>query len=899
MDTGQYVRRIAGLPMPPQRAEGEGSAELARIELAYRTIIEETGAGVAAVGAAGILIFVNRGLSRMIGYGREELLGRPFADFLHPEDRDRISRLLLDSRKNPQKKLRLEFRALHKDGRSIHCDARPTILPGRGKGTAFYAIINDMTAYREAEEKRRTAHERLQTLLSSTSAVFFASEPAKEFRTTYISGNVGEMTGYEAESFLKNPRFWENGIHPRDRERVLAERSEILVRKSLAIEYRFRRRDGAVIWVREDMRLVEDEKGKPLEIAGFWVDVTARRKAEDLLRLQRDLSLRLNEARDVRETLRLCLEAAIQISETDSGVIYLLEEKSGDLVLGCAQGLSPGFVESMRRFRSDSPQTRLILAGQSIFQGQSPAKIPHPVQVRREGLKSMAAVPIRAAGRIIGGLLVSSKTAAATLVSSRLALENIAGQIGQAIERSRLEEALRGGEEKFRTLTENVNLGVFRNTPGPEGRFLEANPAMLQMLGFADKRDLLSIPVSALYVQVSDQESFNRQLIKGGYVKNALLRLKKRGGSPFAASVSAVAVRDEKGAVKYFDGVIEDITDRQAAEDALRRSEMIHRHLFEQSNDPVLLIGLHGRLIGANQRAADMLGYSKEQLIGFHFRDTIASSEQPNAEDKFKALIEGKSVPLYVRKARRRDGTEFPVEINVSLVRDPNGIPLFIQSIVRDISERVKTEEAIRSALREKETLLREVHHRVKNNMQIIVSLLRLQSHQIKEDALREMFRISQARIQSMALIHEKLYQSRDLAGIDFGAYVEVLAAYLRSSAGSDASRVGIEIHIHGVSLDINRAIPCGLIINELVTNALKYAFHLPGTAARIRIAMSRMKNGRFSLTISDNGVGLPESVSLEKPETLGLQIVADLVRQLDGRLAVDRAGGTTFRIEF
>ncbi|MBN2198668.1 MAG: PAS domain S-box protein [Candidatus Aminicenantes bacterium] len=613
MDTRHYVRRIAGLPRPPRSAVPGGSAELEKIELAYRALIEETGAGVAAVDAGGSLLFVNRGLGRMLGYGREEMMGRPFADFLHPEDVDRIARLLSDARKNPRQKLRLDFRALHKDGRTLYCDARPTVLPGRGREGAFYAIINDITAYHEAEERRRTAHERLQALLSSTSAVFFTCEPSGGFGAIYVSDNVAEMTGYEPESFLKNPRFRESRIHPQDREKVLAEWRGILTRKSLAVEFRFRRRDGGVLWVREDMRLIEDERGRPREIAGFWAD----------------------------------------------------------------------------------------------------------------------------------------------------------------------------------------------------------------------------------------------------------------------------------------------ITDRRAAEDSLRRSEMIHRHLFEQSNDPVLLIGLNGRLIGANQKAADMLGYRKDELAGVHFRDTIAPPEHPDAEDKFKALIEGRTVPHYFRTARRKDGKEFPVEINVSLVRDPGGRPLFIQSIVRDITERVKAEEAIRSALKEKDILLREIHHRVKNNMQIIVSLLRLQSRQIKEEALKEMFRISQARIQSMALIHEKLYQSRDLAGIDFGAYVEVLTAYLRSSSGTDASRIGMEVRIDDVRLDINRAIPCGLIINELVTNALKYAFPRPGGAARIRIAMSQGKNKRFSLTVSDNGVGLPESVSLERPETLGLQIVTDLVRQLDGRLAVNRAGGTTFRIDF
>jgi two-component sensor histidine kinase len=182
--------------------------------------------------------------------------------------------------------------------------------------------------------------------------------------------------------------------------------------------------------------------------------------------------------------------------------------------------------------------------------------------------------------------------------------------------------------------------------------------------------------------------------------------------------------------------------------------------------------------------------------------------------------------------------------------------------------------------------------------MQVIVSLLRLQSRNISDEAMRGMFQASQSRIQAMALIHEKLYQSRDLAGVDFGAYVEVLAAYLRASSGMEASRVEVEVQVGDVRLDINRAIPCGLIINELVTNALKYAFPR-GRGGRVRISISRGERGRFVLAVSDNGTGLPQDIDLEQPETLGLQIVRDLVRQLDGRLAVDRGGGTTFHIDF
>ncbi|MEW5901035.1 MAG: sensor histidine kinase [Acidobacteriota bacterium] len=206
-------------------------------------------------------------------------------------------------------------------------------------------------------------------------------------------------------------------------------------------------------------------------------------------------------------------------------------------------------------------------------------------------------------------------------------------------------------------------------------------------------------------------------------------------------------------------------------------------------------------------------------------------------------------------------------------------------------------EKALRAALQEKEVLLREIHHRVKNNIQIIVSLLRLQANSYKDKGLREALKDSQSRIRSISLIHEKLYQSSDLAAIDFGDYIRLLAGQLFHLFGTDPSAVRLEVKASGVRLETKKAVPCGLILNELITNALKYAFP-QGRKGVIRVEM-RAKGGHYSLSVSDNGIGLPEEADPVKPQRLGFQIVSDLVRQLGGSMTVERVHGTVFHITF
>jgi two-component sensor histidine kinase/DNA-binding NarL/FixJ family response regulator len=218
--------------------------------------------------------------------------------------------------------------------------------------------------------------------------------------------------------------------------------------------------------------------------------------------------------------------------------------------------------------------------------------------------------------------------------------------------------------------------------------------------------------------------------------------------------------------------------------------------------------------------------------------------------------------------------------------------------LTMEIGERRKVEEKLRASLAEKEVLLKEVHHRVKNNLQIISTLLDLQADTIHDDVLQKSLKDCQDRIKAMALIHEKLYESSDLARIDFWEYIEGLVGHLLSSYVDDPQRIVMKVDVGDIQMGIDRAIPYGLIINELVSNAIKHAFP-NGRSGEIAISLRADDGGGLILTVADNGVGLPPGLDFRNTETLGLQLVNLLTKQLRGELSILNDGGAAFIIRF
>lgn len=334
------------------------------------------------------------------------------------------------------------------------------------------------------------------------------------------------------------------------------------------------------------------------------------------------------------------------------------------------------------------------------------------------------------------------------------------------------------------------------------------------------------------------------------------------------------------------------------AKKALKDGEIQYRRLFETVQDGILILkGETGNIIDANPFLINMLGYSQEELLSMKLWELCIVEEVM----KIKAIFSNIQKEGYVKFEQLHFKTKSGRCIDVELIGD---FYMFdrtkvIKCCIHDITRGKEAHEQIKASLREKEILLQEIHHRVKNNMQIISSLLRLQSKYIKEKKYCVLFEESQNMIRSMSLIHEKLYNSRDISRIDFKDYINDLVNNLFRSYDVNGSAIRSRINIENVSPGMDLAIPCGLIINELVTNSLKYAFP-DGRKGEINIEFRQNNSNIYELFVGDNGVGISKDLDINNTDSLGLRLVTMLVNdQLEGEIDLKRDNGTNFSIKF
>jgi PAS domain S-box-containing protein len=367
-----------------------------------------------------------------------------------------------------------------------------------------------------------------------------------------------------------------------------------------------------------------------------------------------------------------------------------------------------------------------------------------------------------------------------------------------------------------------------------------------------------------------------------------------------------VAQKYHQGSAAVSVGI--DITDRKHAEAqktkliaSLQESEHKFRSLYEATSDAVMLLD-EKEFFDCNAATLKIFGCSKKQEFYGKHPSEFSPPFQPNGQDSFSLSQQRMNAALLIGSCRfdwvhkRLDGSEFPAEVLLNAM-EINGKKV-LQAVVRDITDRKRDEDQIKASLAEKEVLLKEIHHRVKNNLQVISSLLKLQSRYIQDTRVTEMLKESQNRVRSMALVHEQLYQSKDLSKIDFAEYIQNLAHNLFQAYEVDAKGVNLQTNIAPCSLNVDTAVPCGLIINELVTNSLKYAF-INKEEGKIKIDFSLENNKVCVLVVSDTGIGFPQELDYRNARTLGLRLVVSLVNQLRGKIELLEAVGTTFKITF
>ena len=465
------------------------------------------------------------------------------------------------------------------------------------------------------------------------------------------------------------------------------------------------------------------------------------------------------------------------------------------------------------------------------------------------------------------------------------------------------EEALRQSEERFRCVVEAAPDGLAM--VDRDGRLALVNSGMERMFGYL-REELLGQPIEML---IPERYRSGHPGLRSAYMRAPTTRdmagrrelyALRKDGSEFPVEIGLNALSTVGG--EHVLAAIVDVTQRKADEEAVRRSEERFRCVVEAAPDGLGMVDRDGRLALVNSGMERMFGYPREELLGQPIEMLMPEryrGAHPGLRGAYMNAPTTRDMAgrreLY---ALRKDGSEFPVEIGLNALSTAGGE--HVLAAIVDITKRKADQAILEKALNEKTVLLNEVHHRVKNNLQVICSLLSLQARTASADA-REMLEDSQKRVKAMALIHQLLYERSDFSSVDLSLYLRRLAGLLREMLGEARSRVTLQIDVSAadITMDLQRSVPCGLLINELVTNAIKHAFP-DGRHGEIMVRTELIDSSLARIVVSDDGVGVPPDIEPGGVSaSLGFQLIPLFVDQLGGELRLIRENGSRFELYF
>lgn len=826
---------------------------------------------------------------------------------------------------------------------------------------------------KQRQEALRESEVRYKSLFDNVPTGVYRTTP--DGRIVMANAALVRMLGYSSFEELASRNLEREGFdinYPRSQfKKLLDQEGEIS-----GLESAWVKRDGSVVFVLESTRAAREEDGTVFYYEGTVEDITNRKHAEEMLR-ESEKQLRL-----LTDALPVC------ISYIDAEQRYRFNNKTYEKWFGHPRGGIRGkhVKEILGEIAYSELQDKIETALSGI-----PITFDSLIHYKDAGTRhvNVTYVPdIGNQGRVKGFYtLISDITGrkqteealseSYAQLSKKNRYEMIISSVTQSVHQSiNLQDVL---ENAVQAMSKNIDradiVGIYliegeeavlRAHKGLTDRYIERAGRIPYPKGLTWKTILEGNPI---YCADAENDTFigpaGRELGIKSYLSMPIRFEDKTVGSTGINSFETNAFNEEE--LKLLEIVVKQIetainnakqvkalrkseeelrkardelelrvqertAELTSANKALRENEEKFRNLVEQTNDWIWEVDKNGIFTYSSPKVQDIIGYEPKELLGTRVFEYIHPDDCPDAMAEFERAIRTQTSGRAVFRFRHQNKGWRWLESTGKPFRNTNGQ---INGVIasRDITERKHAEEQIKETLKEKEVLLKEIHHRVKNNLQVISSLINLQSQYIKSKKAIEMFNETQNRIRSMALIHEQLYQSRNLAMISFKEYVQNLLSNLLYSYEIDQNAIQLSINIEDVSMAIDTAIPCGLIINELVSNSLKYAFPR-GRKGKILIGL-QSKNGNgdpissrissearlshrtisgeagdevsvealghshFTLIVSDNGVGFPKDLDFRNTESLGLQLVVELAEQLRGSIELDRKGGTSFKIKF
>ena len=459
---------------------------------------------------------------------------------------------------------------------------------------------------------------------------------------------------------------------------------------------------------------------------------------------------------------------------------------------------------------------------------------------------------------------------------------------------------LQESEARFRALVETTFDWLWE--VDAETRYTYVSPKVRELLGYTPEEVLGRTPFDLMpETEAQRVGTLFREIAARRDSFSALENINQhKDGRVVVLETSGVPVRSPDGEFKGYRGMDRDITERKRADVALRQSEAEFRAMFELASIGMAQADVQtGQFQRVNRKLCEITGYSEAELLQMRVSEINHAEDRMQDWDFFQRVVRGEMPDYRVEKRYlRKDNSVAWVNVNMTVIRDAAGQPVRTMATIEDITERRRLDEELRSSLAEQTTLLKEVHHRVKNNLQVVISLLNLQARHLKHPAALTAMRDTQARIRSMALLHEALHRQGTAARVNAAVYLPHLCASLSQAYLPQGGRIKLHHHILPIELNLDQATPCGLIVNELVSNAFKHAFP-NDRSGQITVSMSPAGQGQVLLTVADDGQGLPADHESNESTSLGMNLVGQLARQIGATLEFKSAPGTIVELHF
>ena len=847
--------------------------KLKNSEKRFKTLYNEAPLPYQSLSREGYFLEVNQSWLDTLGYSRDEVMGKHFSDFLAPAYVDQFKQNF------PRFKAAgeihgIEFEMKRKDGSIIHVSFEGKIgydVEGNVKQT--HCIFQDITERKKTEKALKESELKYRFLTEQMNDIVWTLN--MELQTTYVSPSIENVLGFTPEErmkqqineqitpesmfivreFLKNELMLEvQGLADADR--------------TINLELEYYHKDGSIRWLENVISGIRDDEGKLYGFHGVSRDITRRKKNEMDFRALHNRS---------EEALNLSKMAYWEYDIPSNTFIFNerfyklhginFDDYRMSVELFTQRHVHPDFQEQLTHTIKQA-----INSSDSLFQVKIEGKL-----IKSSGKTFWVRTWVKK----------DEKSHTSKLYGVNQDINDI----------KMVEEALRKSEETFRSLIYN-STDLIRILDG-KGRIIFDSPSSERILGYSEGYFIGKNPLD--FIHPEDLEKVAHDL-KEVYEKRnqgipTEFQILKADGEYLPVESLSQNMMNVPG----IDGIVvttHPIKQRKEMEKALCDSEEKYKTLFESDPNYMVLLGLDGVILDVNNATVNFSGLSKESLAGKRFTDLgLFPDEDAQAHIKNIYLaIKNENVESFQCKIINKTGGYSWIESQlVPLEKEGNIASLLV--IATDITERKIATDQLKSSLLEKEVLLKEIHHRVKNNMQIISSLLNLQTHHVHDDRVAvDVLKESQNRVKSMAMIHEKLYQSKDFTNIKFDDYIERLISELFYSYDLGKDRVKPSIEVEKVKLNIETAVPCGLIISELVSNCLKHAF--PSGDGELNLSL-KLVDDKYELIISDNGIGFPKELDFKKTKSLGLQLVNSLVKQIDGQINLDKSHGTKFTIIF